>query len=633
VILNLGSRSELFGTAVPEHKVHKAPPCRCVLLICAIAGLFAPTSSARAADFSLPITGNLLGSVVDNGGTPQLGATVQLFNRYERFIAKTTTAMDGRFAFAALPADLYSIRVSRSSFLPASRNRIAVKAGLDSVLEIHLATLFSSVELSYTIPTGAMTSDWKWVLRSSPATRPITRFLPVEAAQSSSGQMRPRIFSGTRAMLSLSGGDGGLIDFDSAQGDMGTGFALTTNVLGKNQVQLGGTFGQNTGAGPGAMGLCAIYSRNQNGDLGEPPEVTLTVSQLGRIGPQIPGAQNVSSGTALGSIPAVRTMSLSLYEVTDPIDGVHIEYGMTGESVDYLQHTSRVSPFARMTVNGGKAGELVLAYSDGGRPDELSAHQGYQAAELDGHDDDLTDTVNTLARVPQLSSRDGRLELQRTQNYEIGYQRTSESRTYAVSAFHENVSNGRINVAGDVSALNSGDLLSDGTSETSTYNVGNYQRQGYLASVDQRVNQSLDLVLAYGRMGGFTANSAGLPQNWGAQENFLNEKNHNVASVNLQGKIHGSGTKFVASYGWVDAGVVIPRHVFTTQNGYIAPGLNVEVRQPLPSLFGMPGRFEITADLRNLLAQGYLPFDAGDGQTLVFVQAPRAIRGGLNFIF
>ncbi len=209
-----------------------------------VAALLAFAGRANAADLSLPVTGNLLGLVVDGTGTPQLGASVQLFNKYERLIAKTLTAGDGRFAFAGLPADFYSVRVSLASFLPAAREKIAVKPGLDSVLQIHLATLFSNVELSYTIPEGAMTNEWKWVLRSSPATRPITRYLPVDMGRSSTDELRPRIFSGTHAMLSMSGGDGGLIDSDSTLADFGTGFALSTNILGKNQVQVGGAFGQ-----------------------------------------------------------------------------------------------------------------------------------------------------------------------------------------------------------------------------------------------------------------------------------------------------------------------------------------------------------------------------------------------------
>jgi Carboxypeptidase regulatory-like domain len=587
---------------------------------------------AQAGDLSLPVTGNLVGSVADAGGIPQMGATVQLFNKYERLLAKTLTSPDGRFGFAELPADVYSVRVSLASFLPASRDKIAVKPGLDSVLEIHLATLFSRIELSYSLPTGSMTEDWKWVLRSSPATRPITRLLEEDPDTSSSAALHPRIFSGTHAMLSINGGDGGLIDSDSAQADLGTGFVVSTNVLGKNQLQVGGTFGQ--GSGPSAMGLCAIYSRSDNGGFGQPPEVTLTVSQLGILGPQVPGSQSSSSGTMFGGAsPVVRDMSLSIYEVSDPVDGVHLEYGMTGEAVESMQPTSRVSPFARLTLDAGVAGEFIAAYSDGGRPDELSAHQTQQVAEGGASSDDMLTAVNALARLPELSDHNGRLELQRTQNYEVGYNKTEGSRTWAASAFYEDVSNGRIYVAGNTSGLAENDLLWDGVSTTSAYNIGHYDRSGYLASVDQRVNDALDITMAYGRMGGFTAEGSGVGQGGGTQEKFLEERDHNLATANVHTRIARAGTQITANYGWVDSGAVIPRHMFTTQNTYVSPGLNIMIRQPLPSFFGMPGRLEVTADLRNLLAQGYLPINGADGRPLVVVQAPRAIRGSLNFIF
>ena len=614
MILNSGFARKQFGRAV------------------AAAALLGAVGQARSADLSLLITGNLLGSVVDSGGIPQMGASVQLFNKYARLVAKTNTTADGRFAFAALPADIYSIRVSLASFLPASREKIQIKAGLSSILEIHLATLFSSVELSYTIPDGAMTNDWKWVLRSSPATRPITRYLPMETASASNGEMQPRIFSGTRAMLSVSGGDGGLIDSDSTQADFGTGFALSTNIFGKNQVQVGGTVGEAIGSAPGAIALAAIYTRSDMGGFGEAPEVTLTMTQLGGMGPQLPGTGTIGN-TGFGSGTSVRAMSISMYEVADPLSGVHLEYGMTGESVDYLQHTARISPFARLTLDLGSPGEVIAAYSDGGRPDELSAHQQYQAAAETGTlDNDLIDTVNTLARLSQLSNHNGHLELQRTESYELGYRKTVRLRTYAVSAFYEDVSNGRLNVAGGLQALNPGDLLSDGISTTSTYNIGNYQRSGYIASVNQKLTDTIDLALAYGRMGGFTPSGAS-PGNWDTPGKFLDEGNHNVAAANLQVRMPVSGTRLSASYGWVDSGVVIPRHVFTTQNTYVAPGLNIDLRQPLPSFFGMPGHLELTANLRNLLSQGYLPFNTGDSRPLLIVQTPRAIRGGLNFIF
>lgn len=597
----------------------------------ALAGCLAFLPAASAGDLSLSFRGNLLGFVVDSSGIPQMGATVQLFNKYERLVAKTRTAPDGRFAFAELPPDFYSVRVSLASFLPAARDKIAVKAGLDSVLQIHLATLFSNVELSYTLPTSPMSDDWKWVLRSSPSTRLITRLIEEETSQTSDSSLRPQVFSGTRALVSVNGGDGGLIDSDSSQTDLGTGFVVSTNVLGKNQVQVGGSFGPSYG--PAAMGLCAIYSRSDNGSLGAPPEVTMTISQFGVIGPQLPGSQSApNNSTFVNGSPEVRTMSLSLYQVADPVDGVHIEYGVTGESVDSVQHTSRVSPFARVTVDAGAVGEFITAYSDGGRPNELSAHQAQTSEAGAANDDDLLSAVNALARLPQISERDGRLELQRTQNYELGYRKDKGSRTFAVSTFYEDVSNGRINVAGNLSSLNVNDLFSDGVSTTSTYNIGHYDRSGYLASLDQRVNDSLDVALAYGRMGGFTTSADGLAASWGIQQRFLNEANHNVATANLRGRIPGTRTQITANYGWVDSGAVIPLHVFTTQNTYVSPGLNIIVKQPLPSFFGV-GRMELTADLRNLLEQGYLPLTAGDNGSLLVVQAPRAIRGSLNFIF
>lgn len=170
-----------------------------------------------------------------------MGATIELFNKYRRLLAKTMTTAKGQFAFAGLPVDVYSVQVSLASFLPVSRDRIAVKAGVDSVLEIHLANLFSEIELTYTVPTGAMTEDWKWVLRTSPATRPINRIF-AEDSPAQPGKLHPKIFSDTRAMLSVVGGDGGVIDSDSVVGDLGTGFSLTTNFLGRNQLQLAGSF-------------------------------------------------------------------------------------------------------------------------------------------------------------------------------------------------------------------------------------------------------------------------------------------------------------------------------------------------------------------------------------------------------
>ena len=68
-----------------------------------LAGFLCPAAPVRAAEAWFPVTGNLIGSVVDAAGGPQMGATVQLLNRYEKVLAKAITAADGRFVFSGLP--------------------------------------------------------------------------------------------------------------------------------------------------------------------------------------------------------------------------------------------------------------------------------------------------------------------------------------------------------------------------------------------------------------------------------------------------------------------------------------------------------------------------------------------------
>jgi hypothetical protein len=42
---------------------------------------------------------------------------------------------------------------------------------------------------------------------------------------------------------------------------------------------------------------------------------------------------------------------------------------------------------------------------------------------------------------------------------------------------------------------------------------------------------------------------------------------------------------------------------------------------------------EILVDLRNLLAQGYVPVMGRDGRTIYLVQSARSMRGGVAFNF
>ena len=134
------------------------------------------------------LAGSIAGFVRDSTGVPQMGASVLLFNRSERLILQTITNERGIFGFNLLSPDLYSVRVSLASFVPAVKQRIAVQPGMQSLLYVDLASVLSSIELVYVAPgQGAlMSDDWKWTLKASSATRPVLRLLPGQSASTKS---------------------------------------------------------------------------------------------------------------------------------------------------------------------------------------------------------------------------------------------------------------------------------------------------------------------------------------------------------------------------------------------------------------------------------------------------------------
>ena len=92
-----------------------------------------------------------------------------------------------------------------------------------------------------------------------------------------------------------------------------------------------------------------------------------------------------------------------------------------------------------------------------------------------------------------------------------------------------------------------------------------------------------------------------------------------------------TGPKVSASYKWISGPVVSRQDAFGEVTYQVDPFLNLSLRQPIPgTLFS--SKVEALADFRNLLAQGYVPVNAGDGQVLL-IPAFRSFRGGFSFQF
>ncbi|MDX2152514.1 MAG: TonB-dependent receptor [Bryobacteraceae bacterium] len=581
-------------------------------------------SPALAGD-PVRLNGSLVGFVSNSTGVAQMGATVLLYNRADRLVGRALTNEKGAFGFENLSPDNYSLRVTLASFVPAFKQGILVQPGMRSFLAINLAGVLSSIELVYSAPGQAslMSDDWKWVLRSSVATRSVLRIRPAKIEINDPNE-RPAdksassAFSATRGVVKVSAGDQGASSSLGNETDLGTAFALATSVFGANRIQVTGNLGYGSNAGSPAAGFSTRFSRTDLGVVS--PEVQLTMRQV--YLPTRAGAAFIGKNNG----PALRTMSATVQDRLQVSDNLLLEYGATLESVSFLERLNFFSPFARATYDLGKSTSLQVAYNSGAPPlDFLTSKQGAEAR--------LQQDLHALALFPRVSLRDGHARVQRSDNVEVGVKRTAGRRTFAASVFQENVSNAALLMSGAEGIVAPSDSLPDIGSRSSIFNIGSYRSRGFMASVSEEIGDTFSVALAYG-MGGVLRTEQRDIQNASPDDvrQLVRAAQRQWASARLSGTAPVIGTRFTASYLWTDYRSLTPVHTYLTQSYGPLAGLNVSVRQPIPQPSGMPGRLEASAEFRNLMAQGYLPLSS-DTRRVLLIQSPRAVRGGLSFIF
>ena len=590
-----------------------------VASILALGSVITPGVSEAATNRLL---GTLTGSVRDNAGIPQMGAVVQLFDRSDKPVERVITSFSGEFSFAALLPDVYSIRVTLSSFMPALKRNIAVQAGSTSVLAINLASVLSSVELVYTSPnSGAlMSEDWKWVLRSSMGTRPVLRIFEDTVTTASSASS---FFSDTKGMIKVSAGEGTPFSHGGNQPDLGTTFALATSVFGGSHLQVTGNVGYGIQSELPATGFRTSFSPGSSGG----PSVKLTMQQVSL--PMLRGSGAVMGG-ANGNAPSMRTMSLTFIERAEVAEGIQLEYGASLDSVTFVDRLNYLSPFARLTYELGEHSKLQMGYSSGAPALELL--QG-----TNDSDPTLQRDMMALAVLPRVSLRNGDTRVQRSQNMEIGYEVEAGRRTFSFAVFREVVGNGALTMSTPDNFFLPGDLLPElSSTRSSVFNIGRYERYGYTATFTQPLNDRFTTAVSYGRGGVLTTKDDAVVVNATSADDLrslITRSQRHWVRGRLSGVAPVMGTRFTASYEWSGSQSLTPGHVYLTQRLYPETGLNVRLRQPLPLWDGLPGRIEASAEVRNMLAQGYLPLSLTDGRRLVLAHSPRALRGGFSFIF
>jgi hypothetical protein len=585
-----------------------------------LAGALVPVSLAFPAA-PQRFSGSIVGIVSNTGGVPQMGASVLLYDRFERLLQRVLTAENGTFGFDSLPPEVYAIRVSLASFLPAFKRNIQVQPGMQSLLNVNLASVFSSIELVAVSPgqSSIMSDEWRWVLRSSSATRPVLRLLP-EWKDSSQQKTTASVFSDTRGMVSVSAGDQASESSLGTQPDLGTAFAVATSILGQNQLQVAGNVGYSAVTGAPTAAFRTSFRREAPGGISS-PEVKLTMRQL--FLPLRAGAAFQSGIQNPDSAPLLRTLSVTMLDQKQFTDDVRLEYGVSMDSVTFLDRMNYVSPYARLTYDRGHGQVFQLGYASGTPPAEAFVREGETGIELE-------QDLSALAMFPRVSLNANAARIQRSATIEAGYRKKAGSRTYSAAAYSDDVSNAAVTLLSPGGVMPSADLLPDLMTNGWTVNAGRYRGLGYMMSVAQELGSHFDAMLVYG--GGPALVAKGDLGAASDVRSAIGTSRRQSLTARASGTLPSTGTQFALSYQWANVLALNAPHLYLTETMREDPGMNLQIRQPIPYFGGLPGHVEATAELCNVLAQGYIPLTV-DASRMYLVQTPRSLRGGLSFVF
>jgi hypothetical protein len=557
----------------------------------------------HAAAQAKPVPGKLAGVVRDSSGTPQLGASVELIPEAPGMTISRgfLTDMEGVFGGDKLAPGFYALRVTLAGFLPTLEKHIRISPNLTTVVRVELESMFASLDQLRRAPSNSSTQgdDWKWVLRSASAVRPVlewmdgdimgTSTVTVESVKPRAPRLRMEFTDGARRPGSAS----------SITGAPSTAVAYEQKLGGTSKMILAGQMSYDSDA-PGG-GIATVWL--PTGTLGAGPHTALVLREasLGPEGPTFRGVR-IDQGGAL-------TLN----------DRAVLRYGGEYVLVGLGSAASALRPRAELNVRVTDDWSAALIFTS--MPTGPSPLEGGEAQPGGA----LAAALNELDAFPALLWRAGRPVLQGGWHEELAADRKIGTRgKLQIAAFHDD--NRHVAVFGRGNDLPSADYLQDYLSNGFAYDGGSSSSWGARVALREKIDDDVELTAVYSYGGAL------MPSDTvdGLLRDTLRTAQRHSWGAGVTTKVPRLGTKLDIGYKWI-SGVTVSRVDGYGESLYdLDPYLHVGFRQPLPK-FAI-GRWEAIADCDNLLAQGYVSTISRDGH-VVLVPAFRTFRGGLSVQF
>jgi len=220
--------------------------------------------------------------------------------------------------------------------------------------------------------------------------------------------------------------------------------------------------------------------------------------------------------------------------------------------------------------------------------------------------------------------------LERAHHHELSVSRRVGKNNLQMAVYSDRVADPALTGVGDFAAENA-EVLPDLYSGTFTYRGRELSTRGLRVVLQRKLSSDVTATLDYGYGGVLDLAKDDLRLE-DARESIVIRDRHSLAAK-VSGTVPRAGTRWVASYRWISGQALTPVDMFNASAGQSDPYLNIFFRQPIPGTSFLPGHVDALIDVRNLLAQGYVPLMGQDKHTVYLVQSARSVRGGVAFTF
>jgi hypothetical protein len=543
-----------------------------------------------------PGFGTISGVVLDSSGTPQMGASVWLISEDGgRIVAQLLSNQHGAFITDHLKPGTYDVRVSVAGFLPAMERHVAVISNLTTLLRVQVDTLFSSLDTLRRKPDASSEQDdWKWVLRSSAATRTILQWDDTGTTQTASSALGGDLPSAQRPRALVQVGNGAMRPGSASNFPNAPATAVSYDQqIGKlGRMLVAGQMSYDKGTSGSFAGVWLPLGA-ENG-----PE-TIFIWRQSKIG---------AEGMEFQGMRIDHTEQLELG------DRLQLKAGAEYLRAGIISATSSIRPHAQLTA--AVSPDLTLSLIVASNP----------PSEQWGRSGMLESAIDELNSLPPVLFHNGSPVLEAGWHQELSAKRqVGKQSTIEVAAFHDSSRDQAIfGTGGSVSP----EFVQDEFSSAFLYDGGNSSSWGTRVAYRQKISNGWEVATIYSWAGALSP-GASSDLLTSAMRNDFTTSNHHSLAARITGKIPQSGTQFSASYKWVSGTALSRMDQFGEAAYQMDPNLHISIRQPLP---GMNGRWEALADFSNLLAQGYVSVNGQDPR-MILAPMLRSFRGGVSFQF